>query len=305
MTKICPETKILNPITGRCVDKNGKIGKALLKSKPQNAKSIEKQSNKPKTEPLESPKTTIINKIKKLWLARKNILDRWQLEQSKYIENLKHTDKALITSYIHPLSTNIPVAMAGECIKDDVCVITEDERNKFETMMHIIKNAPPLPCDINVYRHTFADISKICKDNSGDKCIYHPYLASTTLVLQKAFEFKKHGDKEVDMEKYLDEEGELQYHVFNKQGAIYRMKLNKGHTCLLLGLLNPTSKQYLMKPPDGITWWGDQQYEILIGPFIATKQYSKNKNNKVIPFTIVKSHEEIVKHQTMIKIIRE
>jgi hypothetical protein len=30
MTKICPEGKILNPITGRCVNKNGKIGKKII-----------------------------------------------------------------------------------------------------------------------------------------------------------------------------------------------------------------------------------------------------------------------------------
>ena len=32
MVKDCPSDKILNPLTGRCVAKTGKIGKALLKS---------------------------------------------------------------------------------------------------------------------------------------------------------------------------------------------------------------------------------------------------------------------------------
>ena len=171
-------------------------------------------------------------------------------------------------------------------------------------LMHIIENAPPLPCDINVYRQTFRDVSKICHDNPDNKCIYHPYLASTTLVLQKADEFKKQGDVSY-VDKYYDGEGEIKYRVVSRSGVVYRMKLNKGYKCLLLGLLNPTSKQYLIKPSDGIEWWDDQQYEILIGPFIATKQNLKNTNNKVIPFTIVKSQIDLQQRHTMIKITPE
>ena len=306
MKKTCPETKIFNPITGRCVDKNGKIGRALLKSRTtQTIKSKEKEHVESSNEsPRKLHKTTIVNKIKKLWLARKIMLDRWQREQTQYIGNLERKEKALINNYINPESTIIPMVMAGSCIKDDGCVLTEDASNKFKMLMHIIENAPPLPCDINVYRQTFRDVSKICHDNPDNKCIYHPYLASTTLVLQKADEFKKQGDVSY-VDKYYDGEGEIKYRVVSRSGVVYRMKLNKGYKCLLLGLLNPTSKQYLIKPSDGIEWWDDQQYEILIGPFIATKQNLKNTNNKVIPFTIVKSQIDLQQCHTMIKITPE
>jgi len=50
MVKDCPTGKILNPLTGRCVAKTGKIGKALLKSSPKKL-----ESPKPKSKQ-ESPK---------------------------------------------------------------------------------------------------------------------------------------------------------------------------------------------------------------------------------------------------------
>ena len=50
MVKDCPTGKILNPLTGRCVAKTGKIGKALLKSFPKKL-----ESPKPKRK-LETPK---------------------------------------------------------------------------------------------------------------------------------------------------------------------------------------------------------------------------------------------------------
>lgn len=36
--KVCPDGKILNPSTNRCVNKNGKIGMAILSAKPKSAK---------------------------------------------------------------------------------------------------------------------------------------------------------------------------------------------------------------------------------------------------------------------------
>ena len=46
MPKACPSDKILNPATGRCVSKTGKIGSALLGAKPAAKKASPKPAAK-------------------------------------------------------------------------------------------------------------------------------------------------------------------------------------------------------------------------------------------------------------------
>ena len=53
----CPSDKILNPKTGRCVKKDGKIGKELMKQTPKTPKATPKTSPKPKQTP-KTPKPT-------------------------------------------------------------------------------------------------------------------------------------------------------------------------------------------------------------------------------------------------------
>ena len=68
MSKTCPPDKILNPVTSRCVKRDGKIGKALLKSpKTPQAKPKTPQASKPKTPQASKPslRQELTDKLKK------------------------------------------------------------------------------------------------------------------------------------------------------------------------------------------------------------------------------------------------
>lgn len=85
----CPEGKILNPKTNRCVDINGKIGKEILKS--QNEKKESKSSKSPKTKVIASPKIKIKSPAKKVTSYKKLVIPKYYEDKrtSKYIELYK------------------------------------------------------------------------------------------------------------------------------------------------------------------------------------------------------------------------
>jgi hypothetical protein len=56
MPKTCPDDKILNPETGRCVKKDGKIGKQLLKQTKKKTDETEKKKKDKKSPVKETPK---------------------------------------------------------------------------------------------------------------------------------------------------------------------------------------------------------------------------------------------------------
>ena len=63
MAKECPSDKIINPLTGRCVKKSGKIGKSLLKPDKKVVLSPPKPKRRVVSPP--KPKRKVVNYDKK------------------------------------------------------------------------------------------------------------------------------------------------------------------------------------------------------------------------------------------------
>ena len=81
VSKVCPEDKILNPPTNRCVSKTGSIGKKILKEKTKKDKS--KSKSKSPDKPKVCPEDKVLNPPTNRCVSKTGLIGKKILKESK------------------------------------------------------------------------------------------------------------------------------------------------------------------------------------------------------------------------------
>ena len=72
MSKNCKSDKIINPITGRCVKRTGKIGKQILSESKNNVESESKNNVEPKSKTYKKSKSECVRQHGSKYIKRKS-----------------------------------------------------------------------------------------------------------------------------------------------------------------------------------------------------------------------------------------